>query len=136
MTTSNLMRLRMPFRRQRQSVQEPAVQPEIHDNQVDRETSIQPEEIRSLGELIRKRYELDIEIWSLREVGIRDRSIVEDKMRKSDAILSKIQKTIGAWDNPGVFRSAADRDKVKEIRRRMEADGKRNWADQPPWNNK
>jgi hypothetical protein len=127
------MPLRIPFRQQKQPVQESAVQPEISDNQVVREPTIQPEEIRNLGELIRKRYELDIEIWGLRGVGRRDRPIVEDKMRKSDAILSKIQRTIVAWDSPNVFESAADWDKMKEIKRRIEADGKRNWADQPPW---
>jgi len=134
-TIPNLMHLKIPFRRRQPVDQESAFQPEIRENKVVREPAVQPEEIRNLGELIRKRYELDIEIWGLRDVGRRDRPIVEDLMRRSDAILSKIQRTIGGWDSPNAFESEADWDKMKEIKRRMEADGKQIWADHPPWIN-
>ena len=123
----------MPFRRRRPVRQESAVQPEIREMQVAREPTIQPEEIRNLGELIRKRYELDIQIWGLRDVGPRDRHIVEEKMCRSDAILSKIQRTVSSWDSPHAFESEEDWYKMKDIRTRMEAEGKRNWTTHPPW---
>ena len=94
---------------------------------------VQPEEIRDLGELIRKRYELDVEIWDLRYVKPRDRPVVEDMMRRSDATLRKIRGTIHAWDSPDAFESHKDWTKLQEIKVRIEADGKRLWADNPPW---
>jgi len=127
------MPLKIPFRRRRPVVQKPFGQLEIAEDQAVRKPAVQPEDIRNLGELIKKRYELDIEIWGLRNVGPRDRPVVEDLMRRSDAILSKIRRTISAWDIPDAFETAEDWDKLKEIKRRIEAEGKRNWADHPPW---
>jgi len=117
------------FRRHKPVVKEPAVQPQIQE----RPARVQPEEIRNLGDLIRKRYELDNEIWCLRDVGLRDRSVVEDRMRRSDAILYKINKIISGWDKPGAFKSTEDWNKMREIKRRIEAEGKRIWEKQPPW---
>ncbi|KAI9776336.1 MAG: hypothetical protein M1839_000416 [Geoglossum umbratile] len=94
---------------------------------------VQPEEIRDLGELIRKRYKLDVEIWTLRHVRPRDRSIVEDKMKRSDAILQKIRRTIYAWDSPAAFSSQRDYERWQDIKVRIEAAGKRDWAAHPPW---
>ena len=94
---------------------------------------VQPEESRNLRELIRKRYELDVEIWGLRHVKKRDRHIVEDKMRRSDATLQKIFRTVCAWDSPNAFESQKDWAKLQEIKKRIEEGGKRFWAADPPW---
>ncbi|KAH0558445.1 hypothetical protein GP486_004891 [Trichoglossum hirsutum] len=94
---------------------------------------ITPEEVRDLGNLIRKRYELDVEIWGLRHVRPRDRPIVEDKMRRSDAILEKIRRTVDTWDRADVFESSGDWNKLQDIKMRIKEDGKRHWALNPPW---
>jgi hypothetical protein len=94
---------------------------------------VKPEEIRDLGELIRKRYELDVEIWGLRQVKPRDRPIVEEKMRRSDAILKQIYRTIHNWNTPDAFESPRDRESFREIKSRIEMEGKRVWAVNPPW---
>jgi len=94
---------------------------------------VQPEEIRNLCELIRQRYALDVEIWDLRHVKRRDRDLVEDKMRRSDAMLQKIYGTVCGWDNPEAFESQKDWDKLQQIKIRIEEDGKRFWTANPPW---
>ncbi|KAI9773909.1 MAG: hypothetical protein M1840_006135 [Geoglossum simile] len=95
---------------------------------------VKPKEIRDLRDLIRKRYELDVEIWDLRFVRPCDRHIVEDKMRRSDAALQKIRRIIRAWDSRDAFESLDDWEKLQEIKLRIESGGKRIWADGPPWN--
>jgi hypothetical protein len=95
---------------------------------------VQPEEIRNLRELIRKRYALDVEIWDLRHVKPRDRHVVEDMMRRSDATLRKIYRTVCEWDSPNAFESQEDWAKLQDIKTRIEEGGKRFWADNPPWN--
>jgi hypothetical protein len=94
---------------------------------------VKAEEIRGLGELIRTRYKLDVQIWSLRDVGSCDRHIVVDKMHRSDAALRKINSIIRTWDRRDAFELQEDWDKLQKIRKRIEASGKRTWADNPPW---
>ena len=101
--------------------------PHIHGRKV------KPDEIRDLVEDIRKRYQLDVEIWGLRHVGERDRSVVEEKMRRSDAILQKIKGTINSWDSKDAFESKNDYEKLLEIKSRIETGGKRTWEGNPPW---
>jgi len=96
-------------------------------------TTVQPEDIRNLRELIRKRYALDVEIWDLRHVGRQDRKIVQDKMDRSDATLQKIYRMVCAWDNPNAFESQNDWATLQEIKTRIEEGGKRFWATNPPW---
>ncbi|KAH0538335.1 hypothetical protein FGG08_005070 [Glutinoglossum americanum] len=129
------LRLRNIFHRRTRSqvTRQPAVPPGDVPRPLAPGREVTPEEIRDLGELIRKRYELDVEIWGLRHVKPRDRRIVEDKMRRSDATLQKIYRTIYAWDSPDAFKSPKDWVKLQEIRMRIEEDGKRDWANNPPW---
>lgn len=90
-------------------------------------------ELRELCELIRKRYSLDVEIWSLRKTKPRDRKIVEEKMNRADAILRKINRILDSWDTEEAFPNVHDRAKLQEIRRRIKMDGKRDWAKQSPF---
>lgn len=91
-------------------------------------------EIRSLNELIRKRYALDVEIWNKRHCASRDRKILLEKMTQSDATLVKIMNTIRKWDNRDVWESNEDYHRLKTIRKRLEMEGgKRLWKGNPPW---
>lgn len=92
-----------------------------------------PEELRELRELIRHRYALDIEIWTLRNVRPRDRPVVEEKMRRADAALKKIRRIVLSLDSQEFFTSPKDYSKFQEIKSRIMADGKRNWTQHPPW---
>jgi hypothetical protein len=94
---------------------------------------VKAEDIRGLAELIRKRYKLDVEIWSLRDVGSCDRQIVLDKMHRSDAALRKIKSIIRTWDRHDAFESQEDWGKLQQIKKRMEKNGKRTWEGNPPW---
>src|SRR4051812_49104065 len=76
---------------------------------------VEPKELRELCELIRRRYSLDVEIWSLRKTRLRDRKIVEDKMHKAQATLRKINRILDSWDNDNAFTNAGDRAKFQEI---------------------
>lgn len=91
-------------------------------------------DIRDLNELIRKRYALDIEIWSRRDCKARDHKKVEDKMRRSDAALARIMSIVRSWDRPEVWESDADWQRLRTIRDRLEEEGgKRIWKNNPPW---
>lgn len=95
---------------------------------------ISPIEIRELNELIRKRYALDIEIWSKRSCRPRDRHLVEEMMRRSDLALLKIKAIVHMWDTPEVWKSQADWNRLRDIRQRLEMEnGQRLWSDNPPW---
>jgi hypothetical protein len=98
--------------------------------------TVKPDEVRALAELIRKRYELDVEIWGLRDSQARDWPKIKDKMRRSDATLLKIRRTIQSWDRRDIFESDSDWHKFKEIQWRLMAGGKRDWAQNPPWKDK
>ncbi|KAI9855253.1 MAG: hypothetical protein M1813_000486 [Trichoglossum hirsutum] len=137
--SSMAFKIRNIFRRRKSQVtqqEQPGVPPGDLPKFLEPGRKITPEEIRDLGNLLRKRYELDVEIWGLRHVRPRDRPIVEEKMRKSDAILQKIRRTIDSWDRPDIFQSWGDWAKLQEIKRRIEEDGKRHWASNPPWHDK
>ncbi|PMD50732.1 uncharacterized protein K444DRAFT_670385 [Hyaloscypha bicolor E] len=95
---------------------------------------VSAKEIRDLNELIRKRYALDVEIWSKRDCRPRDRKVIEDKMRRSDATLTKIMSTVRSWDRLEVWESDADWQRMRAIRDRLEGEGgKRIWKGNPPW---
>lgn len=94
---------------------------------------ISPETLRGLRELIRTRYELDVEIWSLRKVRKPDRGIVEEKMEKADAVLLEILTIVHAWEGTESSWTEPELKQVREIQRRILADGKRWWVGNPPW---
>lgn len=94
---------------------------------------VSPDTLRNLRELIRERYELDVEIWSLRNVRRPDRWIVEEKMEKADAVLLKIFTIVHAWDTTQGSWTEAEWKQAKEVQTRVLAEGKRWWAGNPPW---
>lgn len=113
-------------------VQSPALTPGDSPKPLAPGGKVKAVEIRDLGELIRKRYELDVEIWNLRDVAVHDRIVVLDKMHRSDAVMKKIYATIDAWDGPEAF-DARDWRKFQEIKYRVMAGGQRTWTNNPPW---
>ncbi|KIY02398.1 uncharacterized protein Z520_02536 [Fonsecaea multimorphosa CBS 102226] len=95
---------------------------------------IKPEELRRLREMMRQRYALDLEIWSLRKVGNHNKTVVEDKMRRADALLACIRATVCAMDDREYFNHEDEYQKIKEIKARVMAGGKKEWVQNPPWN--
>lgn len=94
-----------------------------------------PETLRSLRELIRDKYRLDVEIWGLRGARKPDRYIVEQKMEKADAVTKEIMAIVGTWeDNRDRSWDQAEWERVQDICRRLKNSGIRNWADKPLWN--
>lgn len=91
-----------------------------------------PETLRSLRELIRLRYQLDVEIWGLRGARKPDHWLVEQKMEKADAVLEEIMAMVKVWehDADGSW-DAAEWERVQDIRRRLLTGGVRIWADSP-----
>lgn len=80
------------------------------------------------------RYALDVEIWSKRDCRPRDRKVILDKMRRSDAARAKIMSTVERWDTPEVWESEADWQRLRLIRQRLEGErGQRVWEGNPPW---
>jgi len=94
---------------------------------------VSPETLRELRELLRTRYELDIKIWNLRKVRKPDRPVVEEKMERSDAVLGEIMNIVQAWDGSESSWAPGEWEQAQEIVRRIEAEGKREWAGNPPW---
>ncbi|KAF2115769.1 hypothetical protein BDV96DRAFT_574450 [Lophiotrema nucula] len=94
---------------------------------------ITAEEVKEFRELIRYRYSLDVDIWSLRHVKVFQRDIVYEKMRKSDAALRKIQNTIRTWDKREYFTSDREFRNFQEVKKRVLQSGKREWMNHPPW---
>jgi len=92
-----------------------------------------PKALREFRELIRTRYELDISIWANRKVRRPDRPYVEDMMEKSDAILRQIRQVVDSWDQEGGNWTAEEWECAEEIRNRLDLEGKREWAENPPW---
>jgi hypothetical protein len=94
---------------------------------------VSPETLRDLRELIRTRYELDVEIWSLRKVRRPDRPLVEEKMERADAALAEIINIVQAWDGTEKSWTPEEWEQAQEIVRRIEMDGKKHWMGNPPW---
>ena len=91
-----------------------------------------PDSLRSLRELIRTRYELDMEIWRLRDVRAPDRPIVEEKMAKSDAVLAEIVAIVSSWEGTEESWNVNEWEMAQDVRNRLLIGGKRRW-DSPPW---
>jgi hypothetical protein len=56
-----------------------------------------PETLRRLRELIRERYELDVQIWARRGARRPDLGIVLDKMDNADATMEEILGMLTLW---------------------------------------
>jgi len=93
-----------------------------------------PETLRDLRELIRNRYQMDVEIWGLRSARKPDRPKVLEKMVVADAIMEEILTTISTWENQQDGNWTDEEwDRVQEIKERLQSDGKRVWEGNPPW---
>jgi hypothetical protein len=96
--------------------------------------SVSPDSLYILRELIRKRYALDVEIWSLRRVRRCDRQYVQEKMERADALLLEIRAMVRAWEGTESSWTRAEWSQAQAIQRRLLVDGKREWLINPPWN--
>jgi hypothetical protein len=94
---------------------------------------VKPQELRQLRELLRQRYDLDLEIWNRRKVGVYNRPIVEESMRKADALLLRIRALVVTMDRREYFNSDAEYMRFKEVKARIGENGKRSWIQNPPW---
>lgn len=92
-----------------------------------------PEALQHLRELVRQRYELDMEIWQLRDVRKPDRPEVERRMYRADALLKEIQDIVKSWKMDAEVWTEGEGKVALEIRDRLLEDGKRIWRRQPPW---
>jgi len=96
--------------------------------------STSPESLRGLRELIRARYQLDMDIWSLKGARGPDRPIVVEKMQKADAVLMEIYTIVKTWEASDKIWTAEEWKLAQNIKERILADGKRWWVNNPPWN--
>lgn len=94
---------------------------------------ITAEQIRELREHIRHRYALDIEIWRQRNIKEFKRNKLKENMRRSDAALEQIRKTLHDWDRREYFASDVEYRKFVEIKDRLLGGAKADWAKYPPW---
>ena len=94
---------------------------------------ITAQQIRELRELIRYRYSLDIEIWRQRGVKQFKRDKLTENMRRSDAALEVIRRTLLEWDRRELFESDAEHQKFIEIKNRLLRGVKASWVQNPPW---
>jgi hypothetical protein len=90
-----------------------------------------PRALQELRDLIRERYELDMEIYRLRNVTPANRDLVIKRMVKSDEILQTIRSIVEIW-NPESFETI-EWSYAEQVKDRLLADGKRIWATDPPW---
>jgi hypothetical protein len=93
-----------------------------------------PEALRGLRDLIRTRYALDLEIWSLKGARKPNRPVVEEKMRKADAILTEIYNMVETWEENDKVWTQQEWELARDIKKRILEKGKRQWKDNPPWN--
>jgi hypothetical protein len=93
-----------------------------------------PETLRGLRDLVRTRYELDMYIWSVKGARGPDRDIVKEKMEKADAVLMEIYTKVESWEEDEKVWTAAEWALAQKVKERILAEGKRWWADMPPWN--
>lgn len=93
-----------------------------------------PESLRSLRELIRRKYELDMAIWADRKVRGPLRPDVEVMMEQADAALLEILTIVRTWeDNSNGAWKEHEWKLASEVKERLEADGKSMWVGNPPW---
>jgi hypothetical protein len=93
-----------------------------------------PEALRALRDLIRTRYQLDMYIWSLKGARGPDRHLVVEKMEKADAVLQEIHSIVDTWTENEKVWTREEWRLAMVIRERLKAPGKRQWTDNPPWN--
>lgn len=128
--------LAMYKRRRDQELEDQAIQraKDERNAKIKKMKESSPETLRDLRELIRKRYQMDVEIWGLRSARKADRPKVLEKMVVADAIMEEIWMTVGTWENQQDG-NWTDEEwvQVQEIKARLQSDGKRVWEGNPPW---
>ena len=93
-----------------------------------------PKALQELRELIRVRYELDMEIWRRKDESRSNRDLIQKLMVKSDEVLANIRSRVERWNEGEAFGFEPEEwELAKEIKARLLADGKRIWGDEPPW---
>jgi hypothetical protein len=93
-----------------------------------------PDALKALRDLIRHRYELDMEIWRLRDVRSADREVVEEKMERADAVLDEILAIVSYWDfGDGDTWTPAEWELASDVKQRLLGGEKRRWGENPPW---
>ncbi|KAL2073565.1 hypothetical protein VTL71DRAFT_10891 [Oculimacula yallundae] len=98
-----------------------------------KQRQISPQALRELRDLIRTRYQLDVEIWGLRTARGPDRPIVLTKMEKADDILRDIQTRVGCWEENARLWKGDEWKVAQQIKERIFLDGKRLWDGDGPW---
>jgi chromosome segregation ATPase len=91
--------------------------------------------LRKLKDLIRQKYKLDVEIWRDRNSLRNNRPKVLKKMAQADQKLQDIIKSVTLWDNSTGLYSEDEWETAEIIRNRIFKDGKKVWANRPPWIN-
>jgi hypothetical protein len=130
---------RLAYQEEQKKIQERETSEREKEKEKERKAkarSVSPEKLRELRDLIRLRYELDVEIWNYRGVRLPDRPIVEEKMQRADAVLQQIIDTIRGWGGTEDSWTSEELDKIEEVWHRITAEGKRWWMQDPPWNDK
>ena len=135
----NLARQREKERRDRECLQKEREKKEKERKErekqrLERLKLTSPEALRGLRDLIRTRYALDMEIWSLKGVKRPDRPLVEERMGKADAVLEEIYNMVATWEENSKVWTPQEWELARDIKARIQAGGKRVWKDNPPWN--
>ena len=95
---------------------------------------ISPEAICELRDLIRSRYQLDVDIWALKRTRNPNRPYVLRKMEKADDILMEINTRVESWEENASFWTEEEWKVAQQIKQRIQLDGKKMWNGQGPWN--
>jgi hypothetical protein len=66
-------------------------------------------------------------------MGSYNRSVIKDKMRRADALLKSIKALMRSMNNHDYFKTDAEYQKLKQVKARVMADGKREWMCNAPW---
>jgi hypothetical protein len=84
-------------------------------------------------ELIRYRFQLDRNIWLTGNCSPHDRQLIGDWMKRADRLLVHIQGSVQEWVEAENCWTREEYALLKDIQRRLLDDGKRIWAETPPW---
>jgi hypothetical protein len=121
--------------RERKEREARAREEERRDRKMVRLRMTTPEALRSLRELIRRKYELDMAIWADRKVRRPDRPFVVANMDQADAVLEEILMIVQTWGEDNKDNTWKDHEwpLAHEVFSKLHEDGKRWWRDNPPW---
>jgi len=93
-----------------------------------------PDSLRRLRQLMRRKYELDLAIWSDRKCRLPDRPYVEADMEEADSVLHEILTAVSSWgDNSDNQWQKHEWEMASEIYARLQEEGKRWWHNNPPY---